>query len=138
MAKQSLRIEKDGETIEDPLEVAKIFNEFFPEKVRDLRAKIKKQEDIDPLEKLREKVKGLNLHFKLKEVKEKDVMKVLRKLRNKTSSGIDGISSEVLKMGASVLCAPLTLIINISILSGKFPTNWKEAKCKPLFKKGSR
>ena len=138
MAKQALRIEKDGETVEDPLEVAELFNEFFPEKVRDLRARIKKQEGIDPLEKLREKVKELNLHFELKEVEEKDVMKLLRKLKNKTSSGIDGISSEVLKMGASVLCAPLTLIINISILSGKFPTDWKQAKCKPLFKKGNR
>ena len=54
-------------------------------------------------------------------------MKILKKLTPKTSCGIDGISSEVLKMGATVLCIPLTLIINISILSGKFPSQWKQS-----------
>ena len=128
-----VKVEKDGKTFEDPQEVAELFNVFFPEKVRKLAAKIKKQYGIDPLEKLRGKVKELDLHFELKEVQEKDVMKILKKLKNKSSYGSDGISSEVLKMGADVLCVPLTLIINISILSGKFPTAWKEAKCKPLF-----
>ena len=50
-----------------------------------------------------------------------------------------GISSEILKLGAEVLCVPLTFIINTSIVSGEYPTEWKNAKCVPLFKqKGSR
>ena len=80
----------------------------------------------------------MNLHFQLQEVEEKYVLKVLKSLKAKTSYGPDGISSEVLKMGAEVLCVPLTLIINISIVSSKFPTEWKLAKCAPVFKKGSR
>ena len=138
MAKNSIKIEKDGQTFEDPQEVAELFNDFFPEKVKHLKSKIKKKDDVDPLTKLREKVKDLNLHFELREIEEKDVMKILKKLKSKTSCGMDGISSEVLKMGASVLCAPVTLIINISIVDGKFPSQWKQSKCKPLFKKGNR
>ena len=65
-------------------------------------------------------------------------MKILKKLKPKTSRGLDDISSEVLKLGAEVLCIPLTLIINISIVSGVFPTQWKHSKCVPLFKKGNR
>ena len=83
-------------------------------------------------------MKGKGLHFELKQVTEKQVMKILQKLSPKTSCGPDNISSEIMKMGAKVLCIPLTLIINVSIISGKFPSQWKQAKCVPLFKKGSR
>ena len=78
------------------------------------------------------------MHFELREVEEKEVLKILKKLKPKTSQPLDGISSEILKMGAEVLCVPLTLIINISIISGFFPNEWKHAKCVPLFKKGNR
>ena len=56
----------------------------------------------------------MGLHFELKEVEERQVLKILKKLKPKTSRGLDEISSEVLKLGAEVLCIPLTLIINIS------------------------
>ena len=35
-------------------------------------------------------------------------------------------------------CIPLTYIINTSILTGKFPTNWKIAKLIPLYQKGDK
>ena len=35
-------------------------------------------------------------------------------------------------------CIPLTYIINTSILTGKFPTNWKISKIIPLYKKGDK
>ena len=138
MAKNKLKIENEGNKVEDPKDLAELFNFFFPEKVKKLAASIKKHEGIEPLEKLREKMKDLNLNFELKEVEEKDVMRILKKLKNKSSTGLDGISAEVMKMGAEVLCVPLTLIINVSIVSGQFPTAWKESKCVPLFKKGDR
>ena len=67
-----------------------------------------------------------------------ELLQIMKKLKQKTSTGLDGISSEVLKMGAQVLCAPLTLIINVSIISGKFPKAWKQSKCVPLHKKGNK
>ena len=51
---------------------------------------------------------------------------------------MDGITSEILRLGAEVLVVPLTYIINCSILSGKYPTNWKISKIIPLHKKGDR
>ena len=41
-------------------------------------------------------------------------------------------------MGAEVLVVPLTYIVNFSIVSGKYPTEWKIAKIVPLHKKGDR
>ena len=79
-----------------------------------------------------------HLNFNLKTVSEKDVLKILKSLKPKKSYGLDGISSEVLKLGAEVLVVPLTYIINSSILQGKYPTNWKVAKVVPLHKKGDR
>ena len=32
----------------------------------------------------------------------------------------------------------MTLIINTSITTGKFPTKWKQAKVTPIYKKGDR
>ena len=44
----------------------------------------------------------------------------------------------MLKIGAKILVIPLTYIINTSILTRKFPTNWKIAKVTPLYKKGDK
>ena len=67
-----------------------------------------------------------------------EVLKILKELKAKKSAGLDGISSELLKLGAEALALPLTHIINTSIATGQFPTQWKKGKITPLYKKGSR
>ena len=62
----------------------------------------------------------------------------MKYLKPKKSYGIDGITAEVLKLGADVLVVPLTYIINISIVTGNYPTNWKISKVIPLHKKGDK
>ena len=79
---------------------------------------------------------GLDLKFKLKTVHEGKILKIIKLLKPKKSFGHDGITSELLKLGAEVLAAPL--IVNFSILTGKYPTNWKIAKIVPLHKKGDK
>ena len=137
-SKSNLKIETENQLIEDPHELAEKFNSFFKEKVENLAAGIKKNPKIDPFSSLREKVHGSNLMFKLRTVHEKEVLKILRSLKQKTSYGHYGISSEILKLGADILVVPLTYIINSSILTGKFPNNWKLAKVVPLHKKGDK
>ena len=58
-------------------------------------------------------------------------------LKAKKSHGLDGITSEILKLGAVALCEPLAFIINYSILTGTYPTNWKVSKVIPLHKKNN-
>ena len=62
----------------------------------------------------------------------------MKALKGKKSYGPDGITSEILKIGAEVLVVPLTWMINTSITTGKFPEKWKISKIIPLFKKGNR
>jgi hypothetical protein len=138
ISKNTLKIETDDKLIEDPLQLAETFNMFFKDKVENLASGIKKNKNIDPLLKLRNKLQDADLKFKLKTVRENKVLEILKLLKSKKSHGHDGISSEVLKLGAKVLVIPLTYIINTSILTGKYPTNWKTAKVIPLHKKGEK
>ena len=49
---------------------------------------------------------------------------------------MDGISLELLVMGAPSIAATLINIFNQSISDGGFPSNWKEALVTPVLKKG--
>ena len=138
VARNSLKIETENKSIEDPLELAESFNNFFKEKVEGLAPRIKNDRLTDPLPRLREKLHDCNLKFSLKTVSESEVLKILKSLKPKKSYGIDGITAEVLKLGADVLVVPLTYIINFSIVTGKHPTNWKISKVIPLHKKGDK
>ena len=69
--------EKRTITVESEEEVAEIFNKFFPEKVQTIEKSIPEY-DIDPTERLREKLKGRNLHFSFTPVTVMQVIKAIR------------------------------------------------------------
>ena len=54
------------------------------------------------------------------------------------STGLDDVSARFLKDGANFLIEPVQHIINMSILTEVVPDRFKDARVKPLFKKGSR
>ena len=88
---------------------------------------------------LKSKISRLNLGlFSLRTASEKEVSRVLKSLKAKTSCGFDGMTAELLKLSGETLIAPLRYIINTSILNGQFPDKWKKAKVIPIFKKGDR
>ena len=138
LTRNSIEIQTERKLIKDPQELAETFNIFFKEKVEKLAAGIKRNPKVDPFLLLNKKMQGSNLEFKLKTVREKDVLNILKALKPKKSYGNDCITSEVLKLAANVLVVPLTYMINVSILTGKFPSNWKISKVVPLHKKGDK
>ena len=81
-------------------------------------------------------MKDKNLKFSLKPVSVKTVQEIMKSMSKKKSKGKDGITQECLLLGLEVLAAPITTIINLSINSGVFPSQWKEAIVIPLLKKG--
>ena len=54
---------------------------------------------------------------------------------DKKATGPDEVPPKLLKAGAEALCPSLTNIINMSIKSGKFPTEMKKADIAPVYKK---
>ena len=65
-----------------------------------------------------------------------DIQKIIYKLKKKSSTGHDGISTKLLQRLCPIIAMPLTSIINQSLYTGIFPENLKLAKVLPLFKKG--
>lgn len=130
-------LEENGEKVEDDLKIAEIFNEFFINKIKDIKDNIDQTKVEDPFIRLEEKMKEKNLKFSLKVVTEKTVEKAIKGLRMKRSAGADSLTQEQLKLGSKELTKPLTKIINKSITEGKFPEEWKKAIVTPVLKKGS-
>lgn len=69
---------------------------------------------------------------------ENEIFNVIMSLRNSNSSGIDNISSNMLKSVVNFITGPLTYLINWSLNTGIFPEVLKTAKVVPIFKKGNR
>jgi hypothetical protein len=64
------------------------------------------------------------------------VRSTIMKLKSKSSSAADGMSTRTLKSLSHVLAEPICLIFNQSVLTGIFPDALKIAKVRALFKKG--
>ena len=72
--------------------------------------------------------------FRLKTVTKLEVLNIIKKLGNTTSTAIDQIDAMAIKHGAMVLHGPITHVINLSIVSEKFASSWKIGKLLPLHK----
>ena len=55
-------------------------------------------------------------------------------MKPKTSAGHDNISTKLLKALKPAICDPISVIINMSLQSGKVPANMKLAKVLPIYK----
>ena len=54
------------------------------------------------------------------------------------ATGLDGIPGRVLKDAAPEIAKPIAYLINLTILTGIIPQEWKEAKVAPIFKSGEK
>ena len=62
----------------------------------------------------------------------------LRSLNRNKATGIDNLYAGLLRYVASVIAAPLSFLINLSLQTGIVPSNWKVAQVIPLYKKGDK
>jgi hypothetical protein len=66
------------------------------------------------------------------------VKKIIKKLKSKSSSDINGVSTKLIKFVGDVLAVPLSHIFNLSLHSGEFPTKLKQCRVIPIFKTGNQ
>ena len=65
-----------------------------------------------------------------------DIHRLLTSLPQKTDSGPDGISSQMLKHTACAIAPQLSTLFNLSLSSGIVPTDWKLSNVTPVYKAG--
>ena len=118
------------------VEVANTFNSFFATIGQTLSETIPYTNDQNNFP-VNERFLTEN-KFELMTVSEDEVLVEIKKLKNKKSTGIDEISSGILKLSAEEITPSLTFLINRSITDKVVPSRWKIAKVIPLFKKGDK
>ena len=126
----------EGKMVTSPSGLAATMNRFFLDKIRRLRNNIPLP-TADPLKKLKEAMLGRQCSFTLKPVKEEQVLKIIKGLKNSSATGVDYVDTRTVKLVAEIITPVLTYIVNLSIRSSIFPAIWKWAKVIPLLKSTS-
>ena len=100
---QTITLIENGVEITSEKEVADTQNNYFLNKINDLKNGIDPNRIEDPLAQLKKKMAKQNVpKFELKPVTVKNVKKVMGKMKKKKSAGHDEISQECLLLGKSV------------------------------------
>ena len=109
---------------------------FFISKVIDLIQRLPAPKD-DPLKFLKKIMHNRACSLNFSTVHPDNVLKIIRSLKCTKSEGLDFINMELVKLIADDVLPSLTHLVNLSISSRRFPSEWKVAKVVPLLKKGS-
>lgn len=113
----------------NPQEIANDFNDFSINIVPNLLSKL------------------VNVPFKcdipvsvnslfISSVNETEICDIIKKLKGKLSSGYDDIPTTIIKYCVAELSAPLSFLVNNSLIYGIFPDPLKQAIVSPILKKG--
>ena len=113
----------------DPNEIANEFNEYFINIGKQILNQIVSTQSFQSY-----LTSPTNKRFKLMEIDDNEILRIINNLKNESSYGYDCLSNLLLKRAKKELIKPMTLIINQSINTGIFP-ELKFLKIKPLFKK---
>ena len=122
------------QNLTSPEDIAEGFNEYFSNIGPDLASKIDYSNSN-----FETYVKIAQSEFAaFQPVTVSHVSHLLHGLSNNKATGIDKISSKIIKLAAPVISDSLTLIFNQAITLSSFPDEWKVARVMPLYKNGQR
>ena len=116
--------------------IAKIMNNFFIQKVLNIRSGLRKLPEW--YEGCKATMEGKTCSLELGHTTVDAVRKLLKKLKASRSTSVDELYSYAVKLSADYIAEPLHHIITLSLMQGKFPAGWKYTKLIPLHKKLSK
>lgn len=124
----NIKLKTSGSLTEDPHVVANTFNNYF--------VSVGAHDNAASPPQGRPVTSPLQNSLFLSPVDSKEVIEILRRLKNKTSCGFDNIPPMLIKKCAEELVHPLTFIINQSFDEGIVPDKLKISIIKPIHKSG--
>ena len=100
----------DGKSVKNKKNVANAFNVYFASIGTDIAAKLPTTEGYEEYLQLPERDK-----FKLREMDEEDVMKIMKNQQAKLRCGIDTINNRIVKTCHKELAKPMTYVVNCAV-----------------------
>ena len=131
------KLMSEGNIYSKPRDLAHIMNNFFVNKVKQLRQNLPRNVG-DPLALVRKLMRTRNCSFEFKSVHPDEVNEIIKNLKNSKSCGTDNIDTYIIKLAREELVPVITHIINLSLSQPLFPRVWKTAKTIPLHKKNEK
>lgn len=129
--KDTIELLSNGQLIKSPYKLANMFNDYFANVAKNSFSPLNNTHTSFHL------VENKNSIF-LNPVTSEEVHKLINNLKSSMASGIDDIPDYIIKRCAPLFVTPLLDICNASLITGRFPENFKTAKVCPIFKKGEK
>ena len=125
---------------EDDLKKAEEFNDFFVNMGKNAyensQENIERGNDYFALHSNLDE--NISINFRPHPVDMETIILVIKDLNNTSSYGCDGIPLCFIRDSLSTLIIYITVIVNTSIVTGKYPSIWKYPYINPVFKGGDR
>ena len=126
------KIKYNGVEIENDLETANLLSNYYKSAATNKIKELEQESSFRDFLVNKDKRKN---NFILKPITKEETWIHIKSVSPKTSSGLDGIPSKLMNMGAQNLVIPLTEIINKSFKTGIFPEKLKTSKINPVLKR---
>ncbi len=123
----------NGEIVVDGQKMANFFNEYFTSIGQDLANML----PPGPPPFILYEPPDIPI-FKFPSVTTEFVLKQLQSMPENKVVGLEKLPGKLLRAAAPIIAQPLACILNLSLQSGKFISEWKYAKVLPLHKSGSK
>jgi hypothetical protein len=134
-SQQKIVLVENDKIVNNTKDICDTFNTFFVNVANDIGKDVTFDGNSHPSIL---KIKNNTQHNTLFDFKPTDVdtiNKLVSKINIKKATGVDQISSKLLRAGAPVLNKHITTLVNNTIKTSVFPTRLKEAQVVPLHKK---
>ena len=82
------------------------------------------------------KYNEIRKYKEIPEFTEEEVERAINRMKRHKAQGVDGITSDIIKLGGPLVLTYLTNIFNNILKTKQIPDSWHEAKIVSLFKKG--
>ena len=137
VSKHINEIEVDDKTIRDDKNISEAFNEFFANIGPKLASEVTNM-TINNVETYLENNESIIPSFRFIPIPVENVLKTLRQSNISKGAGFDKISAKMLRIAADIIAPSLTFIFNLSVSTGVFVDDWKDARVIPIYKEGHR
>ncbi|CAB4007440.1 Hypothetical predicted protein [Paramuricea clavata] len=123
------RLNDGDKLVSDKYQIVEMFNSYFIELPKSIFTELINitGDYISP-------EKRVHSQLEIPHITPEQVNDFLDQIPVNKATGPDGVGIRLLKLAAPVISESLSRIINSCIITGKFPTKWKEASVTPIYK----